>query len=397
MLDIGEVGEEVVVHLRTGSVTASDGRPNSGRSARPHWVLRLQRQIGNAATTAALREAGPAGARLAVPVVQRKDTAFQMPAPPPGMKALGDVERSGSKKLTAGTMAWTLFLTYDGIADDEDAYQGKASAIMQIVFTPNTPSKAGLSFLQTVAAAKVGKTGTAKVDAKPDDYDPFYGPQWDPDALDWTPEMAVPEHRRSQSSTPADPSAYLYDEPSVRPGGAKRFESVVVDVRSGAILGSLRWGVGGGRLIDGTSADCTDRPSGAFEPAVDSFYATPTSGTAEDAGPRFEAILAEFRGDDATLSPEHKADLDRVAVKAKAAQKDPKFHILVSGHGDAMDPDPMDAAKRRSDAAVAYLVQAGVLRTAIRPTAFGDKWARAAVSMKEGRNRRVQVRLRYPD
>jgi len=383
------------MQLRIGSEAAREQRSRSERSLPPHRVIGLQRLIGNAATSAVLGQIGVRFGGRQRPVLQRKDNSFQMPSAPIEMRALGDVQRSGTKTLKAGTMSWTLFLTYDGITADENTYQGKASAIMQIVFTPDKPSASGIGFLQTVSAARIGKTGTAKVDAKPDEDDPFYGPKWDSDALDWTPEMAVPEHRRNQSSSAADPSAYLYDEPSVRPGGAKRFESVVVDMRSGALLGSLRWGVGGGQLIDGTSADCADRPTGTFEPAVDRYYATPASPDQEDAGARFQAILDEFRGGDATLSPAHTAELDKVAARAKAVKGNPAFRILITGHGDAMDPDPMAISNRRADAVVAYLVQAGVPRTLIMPTALGDRWARAPVAMKEGRNRRVQVQFRY--
>jgi outer membrane protein OmpA-like peptidoglycan-associated protein len=138
-----------------------------------------------------------------------------------------------------------------------------------------------------------------------------------------------------------------------------------------------------------------DRPSAEFDPAVESFYATPTSGTPAESGVRFEAILDDFAGGDATLTPAHRKELDRVAAKVVAAAKHQKVKVLVGGFGDKMDRDPQKASQLRAEAVVAYLKQAGVT-TEIWPTWFGSSWARAPLSMKEGRNRRVQIKVNYP-
>ena len=333
------------------------------------------------------------------PVLQRAPADFEMPKQSPTLRMLGDTQRQGSKTLTYGTMAWSLVMTPNELVttDDDSDYRGEPSAIMQIVFTPKAAGRT-VTFVQTVSTARLdtGGRGKAKVDTLPGDLDPFYGPQWDPKALDWIPEMAVPEHRASQSSTASDPSAYLYDEPSAPPGTAKMFESVAIDPRTGALLGALSWGVGGRRLLGADDVSCTDRPTGDFGVALDAFYATPTSGQPSGSGPRFETILDEFRGDDATLSDDHRSELNRAAATIKAQLKDRKIRVLVTGHGDAMDRDPMDASNRRARAVVDYLVGAAVPATVINQTGFGDKWARAPVSMKEGRNRRVQIKLRDP-
>jgi outer membrane protein OmpA-like peptidoglycan-associated protein len=363
----------------SGVIAARPVRPNP----RPHTageVLHLQRTAGNGSTAALL-------------AVQRDSNApVQMPgANHPALSKAG-VVRSGTKVLRGGTMEWSLEITSEGIDESKDA--NKPSAIIQIVFTP-AKKNALVSFLQTKARSAVGKqAASVSVDMLADDYDPFYGAQWDPSALDWKPE-AAPEGQRNAPSGPTEPKAYLYDEPWAPPDSVIMLESVAVDMRSGVTLGSLRWGVGGGRLVAGNDADCTDQPSAQFGPAVESYYATPTQGTPTGAGPRFEAILDEFRGSDATLSDEHRSDLDRVATTFLERRKNSKPRLLVAGFGDAMDRDPKDASKRRTDAAVAYLVAAGVPRERIKPTSFGDTWARAAVSMKEGRNRRVQVTMRY--
>lgn len=377
------------------TATAPQRRPELGllvdlaRSGRmshaaPSAALALQRMLGNARTTGV----------LAVQRDAKPGSTFEMPGPAKTIKGHPDFHREGSKTLTAGTMRWSLVITIDGMHPGK--YTGAPSAIMQIVFTPKASGQT-ITFLQTVALSRLGADATPgkpSVDVLPDDFDPFYGAQWDPKALSWVPEGA-PERYRNAPSDASDPSGYLYDAPSAPPSTAKMFESVAVDTRTGLLLGAVRWGVGGGRLLAGQDPDCTDKPTGEFGAAVESFYATPVSGT--PAAPRFEAILDEFGYGDTTLSAEHRTHLDRVAQKYTKTIKERKVRVLVAGFGDKLDKDPIDASKRRAAAVLDYLTQHGVPASDINPTAFGATWPRAPVSMKEGRNRRVQIRLRYPD
>jgi hypothetical protein len=364
-------------------------------------ILALQRTVGNAATSTALRRRQS--------TVQRQPSpggTYTLPRRPKGFElAFPKLQRYGEKTLKAGTLRWSLMLTSEG--QDENKNPSKPSAIMQVVFTP-TKAGRSLSFLQTVATAAVGKTAKPGLDVLPDDFDPFYGADWDPKSLDWVPENAPPTFRNAPSQ-PGDPSAYLYDEPWAPPSTVKMFETVVVDMRSGAQFGALRWGVGGGRLHAGEDADCTDLATSDFGVAVDEYYATPGSGSTASIT-RYEAILDEFAGSDSTLSDKHRSELNRVATTIIAARRDveqrnknvapgeaatPLPLLLLAGFGDAMDRDPMTMSQQRNEAVKAYLVQRGVPADAIKRAALGDKWARAVVSMKEGRNRRVQIRIRY--
>jgi outer membrane protein OmpA-like peptidoglycan-associated protein len=171
------------------------------------------------------------------------------------------------------------------------------------------------------------------------------------------------------------------------------FESVAVEAESSAPLGALRWGVAEGRLFGAENKDCTDAPSPDFSAALERFYAAPaTVGPDPEREEHYDAILDEFRGGDATLSADHQKRLDSIVTKVRES---PKLVVLVAGFGDAMDKDPVAASEQRSVAAVAYLTGKGVAPGNIKATSFGAAWARALPSMKEGRNRRVQIRLRY--
>ena len=265
--------------------------------------MALQRQVGNAATSMALRRQS---------MVQRQPSpggAYKIPRRPKGFElAFPSLQRYGEKTLKAGTMRWSLMLTPEG--QDENKDPNKPSAIMQVVFTPSKGGRS-LSFLQTVATAAVGKTAKPGLDVLPDDFDPFYGADWDPKSLDWVPENA--RTFRNAPSQPGDPSAYLYDQPWAPPSTVKMFETVVVDMRSGGQFGALRWGVGAGRLHAADDAHCTDLATSDFGVAVDEYYATPVSGSTSSIT-RYEAILDEFAGSDATLSVKHRGELDRVAT-----------------------------------------------------------------------------------
>jgi outer membrane protein OmpA-like peptidoglycan-associated protein len=63
-----------------------------------------------------------------------------------------------------------------------------------------------------------------------------------------------------------------------------------------------------------------------------------------------------------------------------------------------MELDPIVISEQRAQAVASYLLDKGVPGENIIATAFGATWARYGLDTKEskeGRNRRVQLRLRY--
>lgn len=306
------------------------------------------------------------------------------------------INKSGSKQLTKGTMTWSLELTTDGLPPpDPDDYRGAPSAVIQISFTPKPSLGARtITFLQTKLQTKAGSTLSKKpkMDILPSDFEPFYGADWDIKNKEWVPESA-PKGYKNKPSSSTDTTAYLYDAPSVPPGQTKMFESVAVEAESSATLGALRWGVSGGQLLGAEDKDCTDAPLADFGAAVERFYATPTTvGPDPEREERYDAILDEFSGGDATLTADHEKQLDPIVTKVRG---DPKLVVLVAGFGDAMDRDPSRTSEQRAQAVASYLIGKGVPEGNVKTTGFGAAWARYLPSMKEGRNRRVQIRLRY--
>ncbi len=307
-------------------------------------------------------------------------------------------QKQGSKELAKGTMKWSLLITTEGMSPDLE-FKPVPSAMIQIVFTPKRSySPRTITFMQTVAQTRVDATSPKKPrmdvltvgqrGAKTDDFTPFYGADWDPTKSTWTPEEAA-EGFRNAPSTASDSSAYLYDAPAVPVTTMKMFESVVVVTETSETLGALKWGVGGGLLLGGRDNDCTDVPSDEFGAAVERFYATPTTDE-PDREERYDVILDEFKPNDVTLTASQEKQLDPIV--AKLGRELGKL-VRVAGFADAMDKDPSRTSERRAQAVAKYLVGRGVPDANIRQVGFGTAWARYPPSMKDGRNRRVQVRL----
>lgn len=101
-----------------------------------------------------------------------------------------------------------------------------------------------ISYIQTVRSSIFG-SGTAEVDVLKGDKDPFYGAQWDETNQRWVGEpKSVQIGGLGEGSRPygrSSGSAVLNDSPMLNIGEAKFFETVVVVVETGEVLGSLSW------------------------------------------------------------------------------------------------------------------------------------------------------------
>jgi hypothetical protein len=294
------------------------------------------------------------------------------------------------KHLAKGIMEWRL---EPSKTFSQFGKGGWTKRQIQVKFTPDPPFRAKtITFLQTVLQTKGGTTSTPskkpKIDVLPEEFDPFYGMEWDPKMKKWVPESA-PKGYKSAPSSPTDRTAYLYDEPYAPPGQVKMFETVAVVPETGETLGALRWGVGKGA----ERVDCTDAPSADFGAAVERFYATPTAvGPESGREARYDVILEGFTANDATLTADQEKQLDPIVTKVK---RDPKLMVEVGGFADATETDPGGISEQRAQAVASYLIGNGVPKDNTRVTGFGATWARYAPSAREGRNRRVQLRLHY--
>lgn len=264
---------------------------------------------------------------------------------------------------------------------------------IQVKFTPNRSfGTKTITFLQTVLQTTGGTTSTSskkpRIDVLPEEFEPFYGMDWDPKTKKWIPESA-PQGYKSAPSSATDRSAYLYDEPYAPPGQVKMFETVAVVSETGETLGALRWGVGKGA----ESVDCTDAPSADFGGAVERFYATPTAvGPESGREERYDVILDGFTANDATLTAGQEKQLGPIVTKVKS---DPKLMVAVGGFADAIEKDPSGTSEQRAQTVASYLIGNGVPKDNLTVIGYGATWARFPPSAREGRNRRVQLRLHY--
>ena len=290
------------------------------------------------------------------------------------------------KFLTNGTMEWKLQLSGD--------------PTINVKFTPDPVFGAEtITFLQTVLykSSSTDKDPPARLDFLDVEEDPFYGMNWDAKQKKWVPENTS-ETTKIAPSSAADRSAYLYDVPWVPPSATLMFETVAVVPKTAETLGALRWGVGEGKLYGAKYDDCTDKPSTAFNMAVERFYATPAVVGPAARGPKggeegYDAIVDGFKPNDATLTTAQEKLLDPIVTKVKA---DPTVNVWVGGFADAMDKNPGGISEERAQAVANYLVRTGVPRMNLSVTGFGSTWARYPQSAGESRNRRVQCILDDP-
>ena len=316
--------------------------------------------------------------------------------------------RQGPKTLTRGRMDWWLVSLPTYSYDD---YQGQSSARIQIMFTPNGANRnKTITFLQTVHQTKTSSGRTESIPlldiGRTTPFDPFYGADISAPKKEWEPEGA-PKGYKNEPSSAGDPTAYLYDEPSVPPPTedkpehqTKMFETVAVVPATGEVLGALRWGVswasGWGKVLGGESNDCTDAPSAAFGAAIERFYATPKTIDVAKSKPigeeHYDAILDGFIADDATLTQVHKKKLDQVVEQFK---KFSNLSAIVGGFADESEKDPFGISERRAANVESYLLDHGVQKKRIEIGGYGATWARFPSSAKENRNRRVQILLHF--
>ena len=109
-----------------------------------------------------------------------------------------------------------------------------------------------------------------------------------------------------------------------------------------------------------------------------------------------ETVSVTFRTNSAILSPEAKAQLDQLAVKASAAKA---YMIEVAGHTDATGSDAKNfrLSRQRADAVVQYLAVTHKipLRRFVTPMGYGktDFVADNTTAAGRSQNRRVDVKM----
>jgi len=105
-----------------------------------------------------------------------------------------------------------------------------------------------------------------------------------------------------------------------------------------------------------------------------------------------------FRHDDATLLPEARARLDRIADALKQMAPDQK--IAIEGHTDSLGTDEYNdrLSENRANAVRAYLLQRGIAPDQVVAVGRGEKEPVAPNQTAEGRanNRRVEIVISPP-
>jgi outer membrane protein OmpA-like peptidoglycan-associated protein len=290
--------------------------------------------------------------------------------------------------LSKGIMEWRLEPNKTFSQFDTDGWTKRQ---IQVKFTPNRSlGTKTITFLQTVLQTTRNKSSSKKpkLDVLSEEFDPFYGMNWDIKTKKWVPEGALKGYKSAPSSA-TDRSAYLYDEPYAPPGQVKMFETVAVVPETGETLGALRWSVG----KDAERVEFTDAPSAEFGAAVERFYGTPTAvGPESGREQRYDVILDGFTANDATLTADQERQLGPIVARVK---QDSKLKVEVGGFADATEIDPSGTSEQRAQAVASYLIGNGVPKVNLRVAGFGASWARYPPSAREGRNRRVQIRLQY--
>lgn len=127
----------------------------------------------------------------------------------------------------------------------------------RIEFIPNSQTAAAnptISYIQTVESNIFNREG-AEVDVVESDTDPYYGAAWDEETESWVDEPRMGQRldpdiddlsaprEGSWPYTAETASAVLNDSPHVNTSETKYFETVVVVVETGEVLGSLSWNI----------------------------------------------------------------------------------------------------------------------------------------------------------
>jgi outer membrane protein OmpA-like peptidoglycan-associated protein len=319
------------------------------------------------------------------------------------------VPKTGSKKLSKGEFKWTVKAVDSKTADANlefipDTAKVDANAISFVQTTVG-----GIGNIKTYPGSRRGNiegdkatyspyeeaSGQKWVDHYPNkENDPFYGAEWDQNKKKWKKESGDFGKPGKSKGKNAD-STELKDSPQAplsRTGHGdfeRKFESVPMLIETRESLGALEWGykikddqTTSLELTGAEEKDCTDTPSDSHEKSLDKFFEA-----------KFEAILDEFAIDSHTLTDDHKAKLDSVAVKLKA---DASLKVELGGAADLTGSAAYNQALslKRANAAKTYLLGKGVTNT-ITVQSYGFDWARVKTSkgVNEAKNRRVQVRI----
>lgn len=333
----------------------------------------------------------------------------------PGTLVQCDRKPLGSKEVPKGILVWGMRI---------ERRKGAAVPVIQIIFTPFIQHRGRqITFLQTVHRVRASGGSSPTVDiltlhregASRDEFEPFYGADWDNAKGQWVPESTSPS-TRNQPSSAGDPHAYLYDEPIVYEGQTKLFESVVVVPETGEVLAGISWGVKGTsdgiEIIAPDDKDVGARATAGFLVAMDRFYAKPDPiGFDQTRAERYDAIVDGFRANDGVggmigrvyFSAAQKASIVTADLAAKIDpvvaefKRDPKQLVKIGGFADATENDPRETSEARVAAVRRYLVAQGVPATQIVDEGhFGAAWPIFGVDPKSSRNRRVQLRLLIP-
>lgn len=129
---------------------------------------------------------------------------------------------------------------------------------VRIEFVPNATVAATrpiISYIQTMSSSDFNPRGESEVDVLSTDTDPYYGARRDETSQQWVNEPRSTQRRDpaiddmtaspegSRPYTAVTGSAVLNDSPHLNVGEVKYFETVVVVVETGEVLGSLSWNI----------------------------------------------------------------------------------------------------------------------------------------------------------
>jgi outer membrane protein OmpA-like peptidoglycan-associated protein len=301
-----------------------------------------------------------------------------------------------AKALSNGVIVWAMWV-----------FEGGNEVIMSMSFTPYKEHRGKtITFLQTMlesggssSNAELDVLTYGKRDTATDDFEPFYGANWNNKDKNWVAEGA-PGRFKNQPGGLSDPNAYFFDVPVVYSGQKKMFETAVVIPETTEVLAFIKWGAEGhddeAKPILPPSSEPSDRPTAGFLVAVDRAYEQPSAVGPDILRPqRYDAILDRFPPNDATLTADQKKSLDPITAKVKE-RNDPTIYVSLGGFADATEKDPSGISEARAKAVESYLIAQGVPKASIVMAGFfGASWARFPQSPKEDRNRRVQVRVHW--
>jgi uncharacterized protein DUF4157/OmpA family protein len=338
---------------------------------------------------------------------------------PPGAGRPGKIPGVGSKILAKGVLTWGMRI--EGRGTD-------GMPVIQLIFTPFLQYRGKqLTFLQTVRRVKASAPDpkrrpvvdiltSGREGASQDEFEPFYGAQWDNASRTWVPEKdGESKHGNNRPSSAADPNTYLHDRPVAFRDQMKLFESVVVQPETGEVFGAIRWGIRGADdgmeiIAPDEGKDVTDAPSAEFLAAMERFYATPAkAGPYPDREERYDVIVGGFFANDGVAMPlfygvvlgplqksaylhtDQKAKLDPIA---ETVRDNPALTVKIGGFADATEKDPFDTSAERARAVRLYLLAQGVPPgNIVLEWFYGAAWPLFPGNPAAGRNRRVQLRL----